>query len=387
MRPSFGRHIIDKSFVLVVLIISINETIKEAFSYVIFSTELIVLITLIWLYRVTLDIASYWRKNYLLSIYIFYIFICIIRGLFIAETYFEWKALYFNAINLSLPGIIFVVSDIRAIRLLKYIGIASLPASLFLLMLGVDFTLATNIIIGAIPAFVLLSLYSPRYQLLFAIVLIILLFYGFYEARSNSVRIFWALVVVGLHKIILGKRMKYALGFGLMLPFLLLFLALNSDFNLFKKAALEGQSDTRTFIYVEAISSAINNDYLIFGRTPSRGYDTVYFQDQLKEIGSNERLSSEIGIINILTWTGLLGVSIYLLLLGRSLLIPFALSDNIYLILLALYTLIRYLLSFVEEYPGINLSYVSLWLTISILSSKNFIKMSKDEFRTLLKNS
>lgn len=65
-------------------------------------------------------------------------------------------------------------------------------------------------------------------------------------------------------------------------------LGVTKIFNIFEIGEQNGNSnnealvDTRTFIYVEAINSAINNNYLWQGCTPAHGYDS-HFQVNLSE--------------------------------------------------------------------------------------------------------
>lgn len=60
-------------------------------------------------------------------------------------------------------------------------------------------------------------------------------------------------------------------------------LGVTKTFNIFEIGEQNGSNknealaDTRTFIYVEAITSALTNHYLWQGRTPAHGYDS-YFQ-------------------------------------------------------------------------------------------------------------
>lgn len=386
-----GLHITDKVLVVLILLVTINETIKEQLEFVILPTVLIVLITFIWLIANALGFLRYWKKNYLLSIYLFYVLICIVRGLTVAETYFEWKALYFNAVNLFIPALMYKMSDNQAVRVLKYIGIVGLPTVIVLLFLGVEFTLSTNVILGGLPGFVLASLYSKKFQFLFGMTLICLLFIGFSDARANSVRFIGALIAIISYKTGLYYGIKNYFILGFLFPLILAGLALTNGFNVFERLSSsnnrDGQSDTRSFIYVEALSSAISNDYLVLGRSPARGYDTNFFKDQLTVTGKNERFSSEIGIINILTWTGLIGVILYLLLIAKSLLYAVRRSQNIHLIILAVYTFTRYLLSFVEEFPGFNLSYISLWLSISLLTSEKLLNKSTKHFARFLRST
>ena len=74
--------------------------------------------------------------------------------------------------------------------------------------------------------------------------------------------------------------------------------------------------DLQNIDELEVIESAIKNDYVLFGRTPANGYDSIYFGEHLKyDLGTNkmQRFSSEVSIINIFTWNGLIGTLLYFL--------------------------------------------------------------------------
>src|SRR5690606_8010144 len=75
-------------------------------------------------------------------------------------------------------------------------------------------------------------------------------------------------------------------------------------------------ADTRTLLYQETLTSAIKNNYVWHGRTPARGYESPSFGafalEQLKT-GKLERFGSEVSILNIFTWTGIIGCILYFL--------------------------------------------------------------------------
>lgn len=78
--------------------------------------------------------------------------------------------------------------------------------------------------------------------------------------------------------------------------------------------------DTRTFLYEEALSSAVNNQYLIWGRTPAYGMDSPFVQsfDDADYVGMALTIKGkmpqricEAFIPNIITWCGILGFLIF----------------------------------------------------------------------------
>lgn len=80
--------------------------------------------------------------------------------------------------------------------------------------------------------------------------------------------------------------------------------------------------DTRTFIYLEAIESAKDGEYLTFGRTPYYGYDSFFQSDRMSKLGfivlgSHIERISEVHMESIFTWFGFLGLIFYMCVLYK----------------------------------------------------------------------
>ncbi|WP_298487923.1 hypothetical protein [uncultured Maribacter sp.] len=143
-------------------------------------------------------------------------------------------------------------------------------------------------------------------------------------------------------------------------------------------------ADTRTFLYVEEILSAIKYDYVIFGRTPARGYESPTFGREIdKDLKRNkmERFSSEVSILNIFNWTGLIGVVLYFLIFVRASYLALKKSNNWALKCLGIYVAFRWMYAWVEDYSSFDLSFLFLFLAISICYSKAFRDMTDSEFK------
>lgn len=72
--------------------------------------------------------------------------------------------------------------------------------------------------------------------------------------------------------------------------------------------------DTRTFLYVEEINSAIKNNYVILGNSIARGYDSAFFGHSIDldlKTNRGERQSCEVSILNVFNYFGLVGCIIY----------------------------------------------------------------------------
>ena len=95
--------------------------------------------------------------------------------------------------------------------------------------------------------------------------------------------------------------------------------------------------DSRTFLYKEVLLSAQKNNYWILGRTPARGNETDAFAHIIERGQRLERISNEASILNIFTWTGIIGVILFFLVFYKASWIAINQSRNIYSKLIGLF--------------------------------------------------
>src|SRR5690606_8120152 len=120
-------------------------------------------------------------------------------------------------------------------------------------------------------------------------------------------------------------------------------------------------ADTRTFIYAEVLQSAAINHYWLFGRTPARGNDSYTFGAMAYELTHrNERVSNEVGLSNVFTWTGITGLFLYLLIYLRASFLAVNRSKNIYAKMLGVMVAFRWLYAWVEDVNNFSLNYFML---------------------------
>ena len=228
-------------------------------------------------------------------------------------------------------------------------------------------------------------------------------------ARSQVLKSAITLLIalgVYLKKYISTKILKIVHALLYIIPFVLLYLGISGTFNIFQdlslnkgkyveKRIVNGQvqeddlaADTRTFIYVEVIESALRNNYIIWGRTPARGYDSAYFGDFNAEelhTGKYERASSEVGHLNIFTWLGIVGLIILFLIYFYASNLALYKSNNIYLKYLALLLSFKWAYGWIEEAYSFSIFSITVWLIVSICLSKQFRMMTNKDFELYLK--
>jgi len=245
----------------------------------------------------------------------------------------------------------------------------------------------------------------PRgWRCLFVAILLAMVFADF-GARSQMVKA--VMVFLLSFTLLVAKNVSVAvlkLGHWLcyIIAIVLLVLGITGRFNVFddlsthegqytQKVVREGQTveedmaaDTRTFIYVEVINSALEHDYVLFGRTPARGNDSMAFGALNAEdlnTGKYERHSNEVCHPNVFTWLGLVGMIMYSLLYMRSSWLAVYRSKNIYVKLVGVYIAFRWFWGWIEDWNAFDIANLSLWMLMAIGFSTEFRSMSNAEFR------
>ncbi len=339
------------------------------------------------------------------KLYLFWNVICITRGIFVAENYWEWKNLFEVGVSMLLPLFIYVATNKLIVQQLISFW---LKYALLLLFFFLPFD-PTNSFVGFYLAPLLLllltfPLLSLRWKMI-TLFFLFMVFFAAFDARSNIIRFSMAglLGVMYYFRAIIPqfsfKMMHKAF---ILLPIILLLLGLTNTFNIFKiddyikgdytvgTMAADGTgtssltADTRTFLYVENIESALKNDYVLLGRTPANGYDSVYFGDFLKwdlHTGKQQRFTSEVGVLNVFTWTGLIGVVLYFLVFLKATHLAIYRSNNYFIKIIGLFVAFRWFYAFVEDFTKFDIQYVFLWVLIGMCYSTAFRQMTDIEFK------
>ena len=344
------------------------------------------------------------KKNIpFITYYFIWIIICIIRGGFIADNYWEWKNLINGCFCLSLPLLVYTFSIPHILQkvLRRWIKIA-LPCFIilapFILKGAYGFYLAPLLVL-----LIFLPAYNLKWKTIF-VTLGILAMTAYLGARSNVIKFavsFLLLFLYYFRHLIPVKVFKYAQISFFIIPLIFLSLGISGIFNIFnmddywgrhetKKVTSEGviiedlAADTRTFIYMEVIESALKHHYVIQGRTPARGNDSMSFGlmlgDDLKT-GKYERFANEVGILNVFTWTGIIGVILYSLIFFRASFLAIYHSNNIYVKLIGLFVAFRWMYSWIEDYFNFRIMSFTLWIMISICFSESFRRMNNSEIK------
>lgn len=378
-------------------------------TYFWWSVDFVLLLLMLHLKRIYYNPENNMKLIWPVLFFLIWNGISMIRGGFAAEYYWDWKQLIANGMVLFIPLSIYIFTNpVFVQNLIRF----WLKYALFAFFVLIPFIVYSDVYGRYLAPVLLLLLILPilprRWQIITLIFTFLVLTAGF-DARSNVLR-FMAAMALGMvfyfRWFIKEWAMKTLHTVFMILPAILLVLAMTNTFNIFKmdeyikgdytvESTLYGESttekltsDTRTFLYIEVIESAIKNHYVLLGRTPARGYNSLYFGDTTAyDLGTDrmERYSSEVAIHNIFTWTGVIGVILYFLVFFRASFLAVYRSNNHFIKVIGLFVAFRWMYAFVEDFTTFDINYLVIWVLIGMCYSAGFRTMTNDQFKKWVK--
>lgn len=395
-----------KTFIIVFCCVAVAEWLDRTFFYTHFflSTYISLLCIFVGIYFMVKLIRQqeYERIDYrnLLLLLITWNILTIFRGVISANTYWDWKFLLFNNLPaLLVPLTALLGNDIHSIfKLFRFI----LPLFFIVTFLTLLPISTPQIVYLWSPLyFIILCMpYMTSKQKIMLFILITVVFSVYFTARSNTIRICIALVLAFSYRFVLNyTRFFVALHKMLfILPIILFILGVTSSFNIFnmqsyidKKVVVEGVTgtsenmlaDTRTFLYQETLTSMNKHNSFLFGEGGCGKYESLAFKNDL--FGAY-RYASEVGILNTLLYSGIIGVLLYALVFYKATRLAICQSNNVLTKLIGLFVIFRWDYFFVEEFTKFNTNFFFLWLMIGMCLSPTFRNMSDEEIENLIVN-
>lgn len=392
--------------ILLLAIISINPYSKLRITVTTFWWLLEVLILLMFycvLPYITQNKKKINKVTLLVNLYLIYNLVNIVRGLFVADIYWDYKALFNNGLALLLPIVSLVFVNVNSVGLvLKFYIKYTLPLILFFFIFissgAVGFYLVP---ISFLALFLPIIKKEWKYIVIGLSFFVIFLDFG---ARSNVVKFIVPMLFSSLYifrKWITKIIYQVLRNILFVLPFLLFFLAVFSDFNVFKigeyadgslkqqkTSSVSGEvieedlaADTRSIIYIEVLNTAEKYDTWMFGRSPAKGNETEAFSSLSDLTGKSERYGNEVAILNVFTWTGVVGVFLYFLVFYHASFLSINRSNNTYSKIIGLYLAFRWCYAWVEDINYFTLTTYTLWMIVGISLSPSFRKMNDKEVK------
>ncbi len=336
-----------------------------------------------------------------IRVYLVWTSLSLFHGLFIAETYWDWKGLIVNTMSLLIPSVAYAATSKKNMAsILSFFKQYGLP--FFGIVIFITFPVGYGYYLALITVLLIFISAIPKQWKLIILGLAFAVILADLSARSNIIKFIVPLcfgLMYYLRTYLSLKILKTTRIVLLSLPLVLFLLAATGTFNIFNMAeyingehsfvglgydgSIKEQNlilDTRTFIYVENINSALKYDYWLVGRSPARGYDSIWFGHEDMN-GRGERIGSEVSLLNIFTWSGLIGVGLYFLIFYQATKLAVNKSNNIFSKLLGLFVAFRWAYAWVEDFVNFNMFYFSLWLMIGMCFSESFRKMTNAEVK------
>lgn len=361
------------------------------------------------------------QGNYMIvGIYLIYAALGILRGCFVAENYWEYKNLVSSSSILLMPLCVYAFSNPSLIqKILKMWFVYALLAYILF------FYWVVNISQFYLGPVLLLACFLPlvpgkiRKSILLLLTLA-LLTYHYQDNRSQFVKAAVALLIslsCIFHKYIPNIALKIVHWLFYAAPVVILYLGLTGVYNIFEETStkyegiytdeqmedgevqkIDMSDDTRTFIYQEVIGSAVNHDYVMFGRTPARGNDSYFFYDITKDMNEankvynikHERPQNEVCFPNIFTWLGVVGMVLYILIYAFASFQAVYRSQNFYVKMIGVLVAFNFFYGWIENATNFDILNFCYWILISICLSSTFRDMTdeqfKDWFRSIFKS-
>ena len=361
---------------------------------------------LFWIIKRNYTSKKHSKDLYFLNIYLLYVSISFIRGVFIVEGYWDWKNLISNTMCLLIPIVAFAIGREFLFQYIikKYIFYT---APLFLI---VQFFIGRDEFGFYLAPFSFLLVFFPILQKKWKLILLAISIYVImadFGARSNLIKFIVPLIaslIYYFRKILSIKTYELIRLILIVMPFIFLSLAVSGGFNIFnpqgdkhkgvieKKRDFSGNiveddllADTRTFLYVEVLSTANKYNTWIFGRSPARGN----ISDSFGEVDMNkrnERNANEVSILNYFTWLGLLGVVLVFILFYKASYLAVNKSNNIFSKIMGLFIAFRWAYAWVEDLNNFYIQYIFLWFFIGFCYSKSFREMTDSQMIQWVRN-
>lgn len=367
------------------------------------------IIILFILYKFSNKVISYGQidKIGLITLILFmsWQIISFIRGSFDAgNNYWIWKNITTNLlISLFYIFILYATNPLWVSYTYKLLW------NNFFILLIIGFIFCKDpLIVNYLPYSTMLLLWPAipqkhKYRLL----LIIFFFLITNTQRNDLAKIIFALlcgiIIYKLYQYIPTNALKYFHFLLLVTPFILLALAIHTKFNVFRfEDYIKGEhivnrtengiskeenllTDTRTFIYQNTFYTMNKYDSWLWGRNTAHG-DEGFSSYIDRDTGIKGRNGNEVGILNILLWHGLLGVTLNFILYARASFLAIYKSKNKYLKIIGIYTAFLWCWGFIWERCLFEMFYLMNIIFIGICLSSTFRKMTNMEFKKWVVN-
>lgn len=398
-----------KFFPQLVILMALSPVVKafavgkipQMYDYIVYIS---IALTAVWYYWANYKKID--RENKLLSflykILIIYVIVGNIKTFFIPSGLFTFFKLNICTAFLSFGSIFLFRYEPQMIRDVVKLWWKVIPIIFCLTYWKIEISQYIVILYFCLLFLVFLPFFSKARKILIIAFLLFVVFNGI-QQRIDFLNIILPLLLYSFVKI--GQKWsrnvyKYLYHVLMLLPIFFLLCFFTKGFNVLdmnsyihenieSKSAGNMTEDTRSFLYEEAYESALVNHYLWFGRTPCYGYDSYWVADREGEsltVGKTAQRASEVFIVNMLTWTGLLGCISFFLLYYVIGLKTLSSARNNLLSILSLYIAMFWIISWISHNMFTpSLDFMILYIVIAICINRQCQKMNNEQMCVVLK--
>ena len=357
------------------------------------------IINLILLFKKNLNsyiIGDNYKK--FIKVYLIYFLFILCLGLINSETYFDYKYsfvtylpffLFYFAFQLGIKKDIFFF-------VIKFFNNLIIPLSLVLFFLGTkslpEFTSRLALPISLLIVFI--PYLKKINQFIIIFVSLLILFYD-QSVRMHSVSIIISFLITLFYYFNISNKKYYNLLVILlfMTPIILILSAIIYKFDIFNFFYELGNlnsyenellANTRSFLYIDIFNSTDSIFKLIFGSGASASYESYLFSQSNSLLFEEGRYATEVGFLNYLLKSGVIGFILFSLLLFYPINLGINHSNNILIKLISLKLTFIWFFMFLEYPFLINMNYFLIYLMVGILLSCELRKLDDNQIKKLI---
>lgn len=337
--------------------------------------------------------------SFLYVVMLFYVLVGFIKQFFILSGIFPFVRMSISMAFLSIGSYFFIADRVILTRILK-LWMKWVPV-LFVVFYFILYQSQYGSYFHFYSLFVLLfPLLILQKKLIIVIISVFLLTSGIIQ-RMDIISILLPILIALAYSSGLLKNKYVFLWLNkaiIAIPIVFFLLALTTSFNVLAIDKYIGDYsldsgdklnvDTRSFLYQESYESAKKNNYILWGRTPLYGYDSYWqmgygslISDSYKPVNGVCQRGSEVFIVNIFTWCGVIGVIFFFIFFYKVSHRAILSSNNVYMKVLGLYVSCFWVIDwFGNNMWGLNMSYILLFIIVGMIYSPFYMKMTNREF-------
>lgn len=399
------NHKILKWFVILFIIMTIPSVMKY--------TDLPEYPAIWWPIEGILMIIGYKLRDRFLYIpqlkwYLIWVMVAAVHGIFMCHNYWDWKLLVSNMMIYFIP--ILCYSFVNPYIVSRTLG-GWYRYAPFIIICIIPFATMHHFWGRALMPYSFLFLFYPilpsQFRLYAFVAFGLFLMFGFSD-RSDMIRfvVSFLLGISAMNKFkhLMCNLYKPIARILCFTPLLFMALALTGQFNILNIGEEMGWeyrvddgsgghkdyfADDRTELFEEAIESAIDMDYVWCGHSLARGYKSHIFGkgiDRLIGLSRGERGASEVCVINIFTYMGVIGLALFMILFLKAIHNAIWYSQSRYMKTIGLLVAFRWFYCWLEEYQRYDTNTLILFLMVGMCYSPYFLNMNDEDFKEFIDN-